>query len=61
MMDETNLQLQGKDFKNVLATLKESEEEKALKLKKKSKITLNCTSGGEFAGMPVLKDCTIKE
>ena len=61
MMDETNLQLQGKDFKNVLATLKESEEEKALKLKKKSKITLNCISGGEFASLPVLKDCSIKE
>lgn len=57
--DATVVRLKGKDFHSVMANLAESEEEKALALKKRGKIILKCTGAGEIMGSPVARNCII--
>jgi len=58
--DNTVIMLDGlNDFQNVHAKIKESEESKAIDLRKGEEITLQCRAEGEVVGSPMLNECTI--
>ncbi|WP_051940451.1 OB-fold protein [Stenoxybacter acetivorans] len=58
--DNTVINFKGKDFSHVMANLADSEEEKALKLKKNTQLTVICIGDGEVMGSPVARNCIIQ-
>lgn len=60
LTDNTVIMLNGlNDFQSVHAEVKESEESKAIDLRKGERITVQCRAKGEVIGSPMLDECTI--
>jgi predicted nucleic acid-binding Zn ribbon protein len=56
--DDTVIILVGKQmFQSVHATMRDSEEQRAINVKKGSSVTLRCRGHGEVIGSPMLNDC----